>query len=78
MAIAAGDDQQPGSSHRSGRAVPAPGGAGLSLPPDRLLVQSYATSFFRRYLDGLRSAGRLLDPRTPGSKRVELQTVGMP
>ena len=42
------------------------------------IVQSYATSFFRRYLDGLRSAGRLLDPRTPRSKRVQLQTVGMP
>ena len=42
------------------------------------IVQSYATSFFRRYLDGLRSAGRLLDPRTPRSKRLELQTVGMP
>jgi len=41
-------------------------------------VQSYATSFFRRYLDGLRSAGRLLDPRTPRSKRLELRTVGMP
>ena len=42
------------------------------------IVQSYATAFFRRYLDGLRSAGRLLDPRTPRSSRVLLQTVGMP
>jgi len=41
-------------------------------------VQSYATSFFRRYLDGLRSAGRLLDPRSKPSKWVQLQTVGMP
>jgi len=42
------------------------------------IVQSYATAFFRRYLDGVRSAGRLLDPRTPRSSRVLLRTVGMP
>jgi predicted dienelactone hydrolase len=42
------------------------------------IVQSYATSFFLRYLDGLRSAGRPLDPRAPRSSRVQLRTVGMP
>jgi dienelactone hydrolase len=42
------------------------------------IVESYATAFFRRYLDGLRSAGRLLDPRTPRSSRVLLRAVGMP
>jgi predicted dienelactone hydrolase len=42
------------------------------------IVQSYATSFFRRYLDHLRSAGRLLDPRPPRPQRASLQTVGMP
>jgi predicted dienelactone hydrolase len=42
------------------------------------IVESYATSFFRTYLDGQRSAGRLLDPSTPRSARVMLQTVRMP
>jgi predicted dienelactone hydrolase len=42
------------------------------------IVESYATSFFLTYLDGLRSAGRLLDPHTPRPARVLLQTVGMP
>lgn len=42
------------------------------------IVQSYATAFFRRYLDGLRSAGRRLDPRTPRSSRLLLRTVEMP
>jgi len=38
----------------------------------------YATSFFLTYLDGLRGAGRLLDPSTPRPARVLLQTVRMP
>jgi predicted dienelactone hydrolase len=42
------------------------------------IVQSYASAFFRRYLAGQRSAGRLLDPRTPRSPRVLLRTVDMP
>jgi predicted dienelactone hydrolase len=42
------------------------------------IVASYATAFFRRYLDGRRSAGRLLDPRAPRSPRVLLRTVDMP
>jgi dienelactone hydrolase len=36
------------------------------------IVESYATSFFRTYLDGIPSAGRLLDPHTPRSARVLL------
>jgi hypothetical protein len=42
------------------------------------IVQSYATAFFRRYLTGRRSPGRLLDPRTPRSARVLLRTIDMP
>jgi predicted dienelactone hydrolase len=42
------------------------------------IVDSYATSFFLTYLDGRRSAGRLLDPTTPHPARVLLQTVRMP
>jgi hypothetical protein len=42
------------------------------------IVESYATSFFRTYLDGVRSAGRLLDPSTPRPARLLLQTVRMP
>jgi len=42
------------------------------------IVESYATGFFRTYLDGLRSAGWLLDPSTPRPARLLLQTVLMP
>lgn len=42
------------------------------------IVDSYATSFFLTYLDGDRSAGRLLDPHAPRSPRVRLRTVRMP
>jgi predicted dienelactone hydrolase len=42
------------------------------------IVDTYATSFFLTYLDGDRAAGRLLDPRTRRSARVQLKTVRMP
>jgi predicted dienelactone hydrolase len=42
------------------------------------IVESYATSFFLTYLDGLRSAGSLLDARRPRPARVLLKTVRMP
>jgi hypothetical protein len=42
------------------------------------IVGAYGTSFFLTYLDGLRRAGRLLDPSAPRVARVLLRTVGMP
>jgi dienelactone hydrolase len=42
------------------------------------IVQAYATSFFLTYLDGLRSADRLLNPATQRPARLRLQTVRMP
>ena len=42
------------------------------------IVDAYATSFFLRYLDGDRAAGRRLDPHVARSPRVFLTTAGMP
>jgi predicted dienelactone hydrolase len=42
------------------------------------IVETYATSFFERYLDGDRPAGRRLDPHSARSPRVFLTTVKMP